>query len=69
MDNNNEHDEYDIMPKDELVFLKAGAKGLMAQVTLTNKTQATMAFKVCQQIVCFCYFLSTSLISDQNDIP
>ena len=37
--------EVDINPKDELVFLK-GPKGLMATITITNRTSVLIAFKI-----------------------
>ena len=37
--------EVDINPKDELVFLK-GSKGLMATITITNRTSSLIAFKI-----------------------
>jgi len=37
--------EVDINPKDELVFLK-GSKGLMAAISITNRTSSLIAFKI-----------------------
>jgi len=37
--------EYEISPENELVFLKS-PKGLMATISITNKTNAPMAFKI-----------------------
>ena len=37
--------EVDINPKDELVFLK-GSKGLMAAISITNRTNSLIAFKI-----------------------
>jgi hypothetical protein len=44
-DSESSNAEVDINPKDELVFLK-GSKGLMATISITNRTSSLIAFKI-----------------------
>jgi len=44
-DENKSEAEYEVSPENELVFLKS-PKGLMATISITNKSNAPMAFKI-----------------------